>query len=82
MKIKLLYFPLIWVMVASCIDKKPIVSERPNIVFIIGDDVGWNDIGCYGNSGVKTPNIDRLANEGILFNNAFLTASSCNVVVI
>jgi len=65
-------------MVASCIDKKPIVSERPNIVFIIGDDVGWNDIGCYGNSGVKTPNIDRLANEGILFNNAFLTASSCS----
>ena len=53
-------------------------SERPNIVFIIADDIGWNDIGCYGNPVVKTPNIDRLASEGLQFTNAFLTASSCS----
>lgn len=51
-------------------------GEKPNFVFIIADDVGWNDIGCYGNSVVKTPNIDRLSREGVQFSNAFLTASS------
>ena len=49
---------------------------RPNIVFIIADDVSWDDLGCYGNSEVKTPNIDRLTSEGIKFTNFFLTASS------
>jgi len=53
-------------------------DNKPNIVFIIADDVGWNDIGCYGNTVVKTPNIDKLAKEGLQFNNAFLTASSCS----
>jgi len=51
-------------------------GEKPNFVFIIADDVGWNDVGCYGNSVVKTPNIDRLSREGVQFSNAFLTASS------
>jgi N-sulfoglucosamine sulfohydrolase len=50
--------------------------ERPNIVLIIADDVSWNDLGCYGNNQVKTPNIDRLASEGLMFTNFFLTASS------
>ncbi len=78
MKIKLFYTVLIWIIATSCNEKKPVKLERPNIVFIIGDDVGWNDIGCYGNSGIKTPNIDQLSNEGIRFNNVFLTASSCS----
>ena len=54
------------------------VNEKPNFVFIIADDVSWNDVGCYGNNYVKTPNIDHLAKKGLLFNNAFLTASSCS----
>lgn len=48
------------------------------MVFIIADDVSWNDLGCYGNSEVKTPNIDQLASKGIRFTNFFLTASSCS----
>jgi arylsulfatase A-like enzyme len=51
---------------------------RPNIVVIIADDVGYNDLGCYGNKAAKTPNIDALAANGIKFTNAFLTASSCS----
>ena len=55
----------------------PVLSqERPNIVLFIADDVSWNDLGCYGNDVVKTPNIDRMAKEGLTFTNAFLTASS------
>lgn len=53
-------------------------EEKPNFVFIVADDVSWNDFGCYGNEVVKTPNIDQLAREGICFTNVFLTASSCS----
>lgn len=53
-------------------------QEKPNFVFIIADDVSWDDMGCNGNKVVKSPNIDRLAQEGLRFTNAFLTASSCS----
>ncbi|MEI6141846.1 MAG: sulfatase-like hydrolase/transferase [Mariniphaga sp.] len=55
-----------------------LAQVKPNFVFIIADDVSWDDIGCYGNNVVKTPNIDRLAKEGLRFTNAILTASSCS----
>jgi arylsulfatase A-like enzyme len=51
-------------------------KEKTNIVLIIADDVSFDDMGCYGNKVVKTPNIDRLANEGMRFDNAFLVTSS------
>jgi len=60
---------------SSCGNKS---ARQPNFVFIIADDVSWDDIGCYGNSQVKTPNIDLLATKGIRFDNFFLTASSCS----
>lgn len=53
-------------------------GTSPNIIFFISDDVGWNDYGCYGNEGARTPNIDHLAESGIRFTNAYLTASSCS----
>lgn len=53
-------------------------ADRPNIILIIGDDISWDDFGCYGNSTARTPNVDRLAARGIRFTNAFLTASSCS----
>ncbi len=51
---------------------------RPNIILIIADDVSWDDIGAYGHPSIKTPNLDRLAREGMRFDNAFLTTSSCS----
>ena len=60
-------------LVSACRQKN---EPRPNIVLIIADDVSWDDLGCYGNMQVKTPNIDRLASQGIKFTNFFLTASS------
>lgn len=53
-------------------------SLRPNIIFIISDDISPEDIGAYGNPLVKTPNINRLAADGLKFNNMFVTASSCS----
>lgn len=53
-------------------------QEQPNVIVFIADDVSWNDYGCYGNSSARTPNIDALAENGIRFDNAYLTASSCS----
>jgi len=51
--------------------------ERPNIVFIILDDLGPADLGCYGSKCIKTPNIDHLAGEGIRFAQAYTGCSVC-----
>ena len=53
-------------------------DDRPNFVFIIADDISYDDLGCYGSVDARTPHIDALAEEGLLFTNAYLTASSCS----
>jgi N-sulfoglucosamine sulfohydrolase len=53
-------------------------ANRPNIVLFIADDLAWEDTGAYGNPKVRTPNIDRLAREGLRFTRAFVTISSCS----
>lgn len=53
-------------------------GERPNIVFLISDDHSAADLGCYGNSAVRTPRIDRLAGQGMRFTHAFATAPQCS----
>ncbi|HZI59204.1 MAG TPA: sulfatase [Pyrinomonadaceae bacterium] len=53
-------------------------QRPPNIVFILVDDLRWDDIGVAGHPFVKTPNIDRLGNEGALFRNAFITDPLCS----
>jgi len=52
-------------------------SERPNILFILADDMGWGDLSCYGRPDYKTPNLDRLASEGVKFTNAYSAAPVC-----
>ncbi len=53
-------------------------QSRPNFIVIVADDLGWNDLGCYGHQAIRTPNVDRLAAEGLRFTHAFLTCSSCS----
>ncbi|HOC70919.1 MAG TPA: sulfatase-like hydrolase/transferase, partial [Candidatus Hydrogenedentes bacterium] len=53
-------------------------DTRPNFVFILADDVSWDDLGCYGNTGIKTPHLDRIAREGLRFQNAYMVTSSCS----
>ena len=59
-------------------DAEPKPYVRPNILVFIVDDMGAGDAGCYGNPHVRTPNLDRLAAEGVRFDAAFLTCSSCS----
>jgi N-acetylglucosamine-6-sulfatase len=53
-------------------------SQRPNILFILCDDIRWDHLGCAGHPELKTPNIDRLAHEGVHFRNMFCTTSLCS----
>src|SRR5262245_64373686 len=51
---------------------------RPNLVFVLVDDLRWDALGCAGHPFVKTPNIDRIAREGVLFRNFFITTPLCS----
>lgn len=53
-------------------------ANRPNFVILIADDIGYDDLGCYGSLSARTPHIDALAAEGLRFNQAYLTTSSCS----
>ena len=52
-------------------------AERPNIIVIIADDLGYGDVSCYGARRVQTPSIDRLASEGVRFTSGYCSASTC-----
>ncbi|HWR51306.1 MAG TPA: arylsulfatase [Bryobacteraceae bacterium] len=52
-------------------------SRKPNVVLIVGDDLGYGDIGCYGQSEIRTPNIDRLAGDGLRFTQAYSGSTVC-----
>ena len=53
-------------------------AKRPNIVFLLVDDLGWADLGCYGSTFYETPNIDRLAERGVRFTQAYAACSVCS----
>ncbi len=50
----------------------------PNIIFIISDDHSYPDLGCYGNEAVRTPNLDRMASEGMRFDHCFVSSPQCS----
>ncbi|MBA7675810.1 hypothetical protein ES703_84048 [subsurface metagenome] len=58
---------------------KPAAKVRkPNFVFVFADDLGWGDLGCYGNRQLKTPNLDELAKNGMLFTQFYVNGSVCS----
>lgn len=70
MKLTLLSFLILFLSINA--------DEKPNFVFIIADDISTEDIGAYGHPVIQTPHIDKLAETGMRFNNAYLTISSCS----
>ena len=56
----------------------PIGAKSPNILFIMADDLGWMDLACQGNKLVETPNLDRLAKQGMRFTDAYAAAPVCS----
>ncbi|MFD5620613.1 sulfatase-like hydrolase/transferase [Streptomyces yangpuensis] len=53
-------------------------SRRPNILFILGDDLGWADLSAYGSPHIRTPNLDRLARQGVRFTDAYSGSATCS----
>jgi arylsulfatase A-like enzyme len=53
------------------------VKTRPNIIFILADDLGYGDLGCYGQTKIRTPNLDRMAAEGMRFTNFYTGCTVC-----
>ena len=62
---------------SGCNKKEP-GKVKPNIIVILSDDLGYSDPVCYGGTKLKTPNIDKLASEGVLFTNGYAPASVCS----
>lgn len=54
-------------------------AQKPNIIFLLADDLRYNAIGCMGNSIVRTPHLDQLAKRGTIFTNAYVTTSICSI---
>jgi len=54
------------------------IKEKPNVVFILIDDLGYTDLGCYGSSYYETPRLDRLAKQGALFTDAYTASPVCS----
>ncbi len=73
-KNKTLALPLGLLSFATCVFSQQ--KEKPNVIFILADDLGWNDLSCMGSKFYETPNIDRIAKNGALFTNAY---SACQV---
>ena len=74
-KILIVFF--ISVNFSSCNKEEVVVPKRPNILFIMSDDHAYQAISAYGSQLIETPNIDRIAEEGLLFTNACVTNSIC-----
>src|SRR4051812_22719930 len=68
---------------AAPAERKPITlgeqvtPRKPNIIFILADDLGYGELGCYGQKKIKTPNIDRLAAEGMRFTQCYAGTTVC-----
>ena len=64
-------------MLLAAVPASAAAEEKPNIVFILADDLGWTDLGCQGSKYYRTPNIDRMAEEGMRFTNGYSCGPNC-----
>lgn len=71
---RVLVFFVAVIILGSCAEKK---AEQPNIIFILADDLGYGDLGCYGSEKIETPNIDKLAGSGMVFTQHYSGSPVC-----
>ena len=75
--LQFMHIVLVWLLATLFASSLLAAPERPNIVLIYADDLGYGDVGCYGATQVRTPNIDRLAREGLRFTDGHSAAATC-----
>jgi arylsulfatase A len=74
---KLLLFTVLFVITANQLLAQPANKKRPNIIFIMADDLGYADLGCYGQQKTATPHLDKLAKEGMKFTQFYSGSTVC-----
>lgn len=66
-----------WLLCCTCVLGYAQTTEKPNIVLILADDLGYGDLGVYGSTQIETPEIDQLAREGVRFTQSYVSSSVC-----
>lgn len=74
---QLLFIILFVFALFSCSRQKKSVNQNPNIIIIYIDDLGYGDVSCYGATEISTPNVDKLASNGLMFTNGHCTSATC-----
>jgi len=74
---KYFLFFLATLLIFSCSSPEQTANQKPNIIYILADDLGYGDLGCYGQQTISTPQIDKMASEGIRFTNHYAGSTVC-----
>ena len=73
----LLWIPVLTSLTGSaCVEAKKEKVQKPNVLLIYADDIGYGDLSCNGGQAIKTPNVEKLASEGIRFTNVHCGAAT------
>src|SRR5437588_12044689 len=70
-------WPLALAACAGLCAPAPAADSKPNVIFILADDLGYGDLGCYGQKLIRTPCVDRMAAEGVKFTQAYAGETVC-----
>ncbi len=66
------------VLICACLSRQTDADEKPNIIVIVADDLGYGELGCQGNDQIPTPNINSIASSGVRFTQGYVTAAFCS----
>ena len=72
--LKILFFTIRLILTQAILLGKDRISEMPNLIILLADDLGYGELGCQGNNEIPTPHIDRIAKKGVRFTQGYVTA--------